>query len=283
MGPLELNLDGTAYRLAFAGFHRPLGVTTGTRTVTLPPWTYRRHMDTLRACTAPSTSGLRLDSHILCDAVLSGVEADDAARHELAPIALWWAAGGDAPLAQPSAEGEWLDLGSYDNPARVRLRPWTEHQRLAALDAALSDGLNEDAWFDPVRYLEGMVEATVAALDAPAGLDDLDARATALLLHATVALNVIDEEADHLLQGGEAARQCAARTLRLCQMLGWTPTKVWATPAAEVDRMLRMLDLLQPAPQTPRRRSLADHPDATVIRIDDDGTDDSASAERMSR
>lgn len=282
MGPLELNLDGTAYRLDFAGFHRSLGVATGTLAVTLPPWTYRRHMDTLRLCTAPSASGLRLDSRILCGAVLTGLDADDDARHRLAPIALWWAAGGDAPLAQPPAEGEWLDLGSYDNPVRVRLRPWTEHQRLAALDASLSGERDGDSWFDPVRYLEGMVDASVATLDAPTGLDDLDARATALLLHATVALNVIDEEADHLLQGGEAARQCAARTLRLCQVLGWTPAKVWATPAAEVDRLLRMLDLLQPAPQTPRRRSLADHPDATVIRIDDDG-DDGDAPERMTR
>lgn len=279
MGPLELNLAGTAYRLDFAGFHRPLGVATDTLAVTLQPWTYRRHMDTLRLCTAPSAAGLRLDSRVLCDAVLAGVDAAEAARHELAPIALWWAAGGDAPLAQPPAEGEWLDLGSYDNPARVRLHPWTEHQRLTALDASLSEE-HDDSWFDPVRYLESMVDASVATLDAPTGLDDLDARATALLLHATVALNVIDEEADHLLQGGEAARQCAARTLRLCQELGWTPTKVWATPAAEVDRLLRMLDLLQPAARTPRRRSLADHPDATVIRIDDDGDDEAV--ERMS-
>ncbi|MBS0347255.1 MAG: hypothetical protein JSR69_12450 [Proteobacteria bacterium] len=282
MGPLELNLAGTAYRLDFAGFHRPLGVGAGTLTLTLPPWTYRRHMDTLRLCTAPSASGLRLDSRILCDAVLNGLVADDESRRLISPIALWWAAGGDAPLAQPPAEGEWLDLGSYDNPARVRLRPWTEHQRLAALDAALSDDLDDDTWFDPVRYLERMVDATVAALDAPGGLDELDARATALLLHATVALNVLDEEADHLLQGGEAARQCAARTLRLCQALGWTPAKVWATPAAEVDRLLHMLDLLQPT-RTPPRRSLADHPDATVIRIEDDGADDADRQERVSR
>ncbi|WP_374481971.1 hypothetical protein [Zoogloea sp.] len=282
MGPLELNLAGTAYRLDFGGFHRPLGVSVGTLTITLPPWTYRRHMDTLRLCTAPSPSGLRLDSRILCDAVLNGLVADDESRRLIAPIALWWAAGGDAPLAQPPAEGEWLELGSYDNPARVRLRPWTEHQRLAALDAALSDELDDETLFDPVRYLERMVEATVATLDAPGGIDDLDARATALLLHATVALNVLDEEADRLLQGGEAARQCAARTLRLCQALGWTPAKVWATPAAEVDRLLRMLDLLQPA-RTPQRRSLADHPDATVIRIEDDGTDNTDQPERMSR
>jgi hypothetical protein len=91
-----------------------------------------------------------------------------------------------------------------------------------------------------------------------------------VLLHATVALNLAGDEEEALLDGGPAAREWAARTLRLCQALGWTPARVWATPAAEIDRLLRMLDLVQPAapPRPPPR--LADHPDATVIRIDDD-------------
>ena len=90
---------------------------------------------------------------------------------------------------------------------------------------------------------------------------------------AAGALNLCDDEDEALLQGGPAARECAARTLRLCQALGWTPARVWATPAIEVDRLLRMLDLVQPSAAAPRpagRRSLADHPDATLIRIDDD-------------
>lgn len=118
-----------------------------------------------------------------------------------------------------------------------------------------------------------MVRASLQALDSTTGLDDLDARATAVLLHATVALNLCDDEDEALLQGGPAARECAARTLRLCQALGWTPARVWATPAIEVDRLLRLLDLVQPSATAPRpasRRSLAEHPDATLIRIDDD-------------
>jgi hypothetical protein len=65
-------------------------------------------------------------------------------------------------------------------------------------------------------------------------------------------------------------------TLRLCRALGWTPTQVWATPAVEVDRLLRLLDRTASQRIDARRRpvsrapSLADHPDATVIRIEDD-------------
>jgi hypothetical protein len=66
--------------------------------------------------------------------------------------------------------------------------------------------------------------------------------------------------------------------------MGWTPSQVWAAPAAEIDRLLALLDAVDvsPAPAagpaapatvvaatsaTPRR--LADLPDAVLIRIDD--------------
>lgn len=276
MGRLEFDLSGTPCMLAFSGFHRPLGILAGSLTLTLPPWTYRRHLNALRACTTASGANeLQLDSRQLCDAVLDAPGLADDARNLLAPLALWWAAGGDDPLPPAPAEGEWLTLGPSGDSggeARARLRPWSERQRLSALNASLAaDG--DASWFDPVTYLDGMVRASLQALDSTTALDDLDARATAVLLHATVALNLCDDEDEALLQGGPAARECAARTLRLCQALGWTPARVWATPAIEVDRLLRMLDLVQPSAAAPRpasRRSLAEHPDATLIRIDDD-------------
>ena len=171
------------------------------------------------------------------------------------------------PCPAPPLEGEWLDLG----PAgRARLRPWTERQRFAALSAAL-EGDGDDTWFDPVAYLDAMVRASLLVLDGPAPLDDVDARATAVLLHATVALNLASDEEEALLDGGPVAREWAARTLRLCQALGWTPARVWATPAAEVDRLLRLLDLARPPAQPGARAPrLADHPDATVIHNEDD-------------
>lgn len=269
MARLELNLSGQPCVLDFDGFHRPLGVTAGAFALTLPPWTYRRHMDTLRACTHASGTELHLDSAGLCAAVLAAPAVPDALRRQLEPVALWWAAGGDEALPATPDDGEWLPLGA---DSRARLRPWSERQRLAALNAALSHDADDgdDTWFDPVAYLDAMVRASLLQLDGPTPLDSLDARATAVLLHATVALNLRDDEDDALLQGGPAAREIAARTLRICQALGWTPARVWATPAAEVDRLLRLLDLLVPPAPAPRRRSLADHPDATVIHIDDD-------------
>lgn len=270
MPRLALHLPGQPCTLDFEGFGRPLGVTAGALHLRLAPWTYRRHLDTLRTCLHAADGELALDSARLADAVLNAPQLGAPERRRLDPLALWWAAGGDAPLPDAPATDAWLPLG--DGPVRARLRPWRERQRIAALDAALGDGGDGPAWFDPVAYLDGMVRACLQQLDGPVALDDLDSRATAVLLHATVALNLDAGEDDRLLAGGPAARECAARTLRLCRALGWTPARVWATPAAEVDRLLRLLDLVQPAApaRPPDGRGLADHPDATVIRFDDD-------------
>lgn len=270
MGLREHLVAGTPCMLDFAGFDLPLGVLVGGALQRLAPWTYRDHLDALRACTRLVGPALRLDAAAFADRVLAPLDLPAEERPSLHPIALWWAAGGDDPLLPPPAEGDWLDLGS----ARARLRPWTEHQRLATLDGCLdADQDTPDATdsFDPVGYLDGMVRASLAVLEGPVPLERLDARASAVLLNATVALNVVDEADDTLLQGGPAARLAATRTLRLCRALGWTPTRVWSTPAAEVDRLLRLLDLLEPpARPVPAHRGLADHPDATVIRFEDD-------------
>jgi len=71
MGRLEFDLSGTPCMLAFSGFHRPLGIVAGSLTLTLPPWTYRRHLNTLRACTTASGANeLQLDSRQLCEAFI---------------------------------------------------------------------------------------------------------------------------------------------------------------------------------------------------------------------
>ncbi len=266
MGRLALDLSGTPCLLDFDGFHRPLGVFAGNIALSLSPWTYRRHMEALRVTTHAAGTDLRLDTRRLAAAVLAGTDLPDDLARRLEPVALWWAAGGDDALPSLPGEGEWLDLGAA---GRARLRPWSERQRFIALSAALS-GEGDDTWFDPVTYLDGMVRASLQVLDGPQALDNMDARGTAVLLDATVTLNLAGDQEDPLLDGGPAAREWAARTLRLCQALGWTPTRVWATPAAEIDRLLRMLDVLQPLPRPARAPRLSDHPDATVIHIEDD-------------
>ena len=56
MSRLALDLSGTPCLLDFQGFHCPLGVTAAGLDFTLAPWTYRRHMDTLRASTRAAAS-----------------------------------------------------------------------------------------------------------------------------------------------------------------------------------------------------------------------------------
>jgi hypothetical protein len=266
-----LQLAGQTFWLDFEGFHRPLGILQGAHTLSLAPWTYRRHMDTLRTATSAHTQGLHLDAQALAAAVLAGLNpeaqppAETDAGTDLTPIALWWSAGGDAPLLPPPAPHGWLELGQV----RAQLQPWSERARLQALDACLQQDA-EGQWFDPVDYLDRMVRATLIRLDAPVALDDLDARATALLLHACVALNTLDET-DAALLDGPLAREHAARILRLCQALGWPPSQIWALPAPEVARLEKLLQLTQPAPQAPRpatAQGLAAHPDAVVFEFE---------------
>jgi hypothetical protein len=149
-------------------------------------------MEALRATTHAAGTDLRLDTRRLAAAVLAGADLPDDLARRLEPVALWWAAGGDDALPSLPEEGEWLDLGAA---GRARLRPWSERQRFSALSAALS-GEGDDTWFDPVTYLDGMVRASLQVLDGPQALDDMDARGTAVLLHATVALNLAGDQED---------------------------------------------------------------------------------------
>lgn len=258
MAEQELLLAGRSYRIDFRGFHQPLLVLHDGHPLSLAPWSFRQHMDSLRACTRATASGLQLDSQRLAAAVL----ADSAAGVELQPLALWWSAGGDGALPAVPASHEWLAL----EQGRARLQPWSTRARLTALASSLT-GEEDERWFDPVQYLEQMVRASLLELDAPCGLDQLDSRSTAILLHACSSLNSPDPT-DDLLLDGPLGRQQASRTLRLCQALGWTPGQVWSMPATEADRLERLLALTQPTATpaaAPVRQGLAGHPDAVVF------------------
>ncbi|MBE0619440.1 MAG: hypothetical protein IH605_02500 [Burkholderiales bacterium] len=260
--------DGASFAVHFQGFGNPLQVEPPSgRAACLMPWRYRQHLHALNACISAEGATLNLDWRRFAAQVLDDSGIAQTQHDELAPLALWWAAGGDEePRSAPQA-GAWVELGS----ARVRLQTWSERQRLSALIAAFTEGTDGGDWFDAVGYLDSMVRESVAELVGAHAVDELDAAATAGLLHATVALNVLDPDAEALVHGGAQAQQVAARTLRLCRALGWTPSQVWAAPAAEVDRLLALLDLLEPGTRhvaAPSSR-LAEHPDAVVINIDD--------------
>ena len=268
-----IEVDAVEYPVHFEGFRQPLHVwLRGGQRVSLRPWTCGEHLAALGRHLKPEAAGVALDTAAFSSEVLAREGLAGALAEEVAPLALWWAAGGGAPATRPSPEG-WLELEG----CRVQLRPWTAGERLQAL-ARCVRGEAQARSLETGRYLEAMLEASVKAVE-PAGtqLRALDAASTVALLEAVVAINVPGEEESALLDSPEVA----ATTLRLCRELGWTPAQVWATPAPEVDRLLRLLDAAQgaAAPRSapavrsspsPRGSSLANHPDAIVIQIEDD-------------
>lgn len=270
-----IEVDGVAYQVHFQGFREPLQVRLQSgREVALRPWTCGAHLEALGKHLRPGTAGIALDAPSFCGEVLADSGLSAELVPEIGPLALWWAAGGDArPPARPDPDG-WLEL----NGERAHLRPWTHGERLRALSDSVVTGPEGRASFDVATYLDAMVRASIRAW-APAPRDprELDAASTAALLEAVVALNVpegrLEDDLAERLRAG--AQQVAAMTLRLCRALGWTPSQVSAAPAAEIDRLLELLDAVEgggagtSTPSAPTSR-IADHPDAVVIRIEND-------------
>jgi hypothetical protein len=268
---MRIGIDGQELTLAFRGFDALLQATAPDgASVTLQPWRFGRHLAALDRCATATAEGLALDAPAFAREVLrdSGVPAEAAPAFE--GLALWWASGGGQ--AQPATVAD----GHYRcGPVRAQLRAWSGGERMTALAASRTQDEDGGLRFHPGRYLRAMLAASVQALEPPGtALEELDAAAGQSLLQAVLALNVADpaELAASPLYAPEAARQ----TLRLCRELGWTPSRVWATPAAELDRLDALLDraapaaAAAPAPAPMRSSRLADQPDAVVIRIEDD-------------
>jgi len=266
-----VEVDGTVFTGRFVGFAAPLLVDGPAQVAdtTLLPWRFSDHLAALRDCVTAGGGALELDRDRFADHVMAASDVPSRVRPSLAPLALWWAAGGAALPAEPELR-EVIDLGS----ARARLRGWSERERLAALQAARKEDASGGIWFDAIGYLEAMVRASIAAMEPDTALERLDSGATARLLDGVIAHNLPDPASDPIPSEGVLARTVAERALRLCRALGWTPTMVWSAPAAEIDRLLRLIDLTAPhqpaARAAPARRRLADRPGATVFRFEDD-------------
>jgi len=237
----QVVVDGIGYAVDFQGFDVPLEIVTpsGVKACLLP-WRYRAHIDALRECVLPEDGGLRLESETLARRVLDHSRIPPALHAELTPLALWWAAGGgEAPAV--TVDGEWYMLGAV----RVRLRPWSSGERFAALAANLHQD-ESGMVLDMAGYLDTMIEASMLAIDPPVALAELDAASTLVLLDSAIALNVATAGA--VEQSIMASPEAARITLRLCRALGWTPSQVWATPAAEVNRLLALLERVEGTP-----------------------------------
>lgn len=263
-----ITIDGTIYATNFQGFDTTMNARTAAgEQVEFRPWPLQAHLSALDNCVLPSAQGLVLDSLEFGRRVLTHSGVAEDAQAAFAPLALWWASGGEASPA--ALGGGWYECSTV---VRVQLRPWTSGERFLALSRCAS-GEEGGARFDLGAYLRALLNASVVAVDPPLSLGELDSGATHALLEAVVALNAATPAAsdDAFPDTPEAARI----TLRLCRALGWTPTQVWATPAAEVDRLLSLLDRIEASesgvpPRPSRAPSLADHADAVVIRIEDD-------------
>lgn len=259
-----IDIDGLVYATDFQGFDKAMNARSAAGAeVDLRPWPLREHLAALDECVVPTAHGLTLDTRELSRRVLAHSGVAEDAQTRFAPLALWWASGGETSPA--ALGGGWYDCGGV----RLHLRPWTSGERFRAMSRCRRAGADGER-FDLGAYLRAMLETSVVTVEPARVLDELDSGATRSLLEAVVALNVVSPEelADGIPDTPEAERI----TLRLCRALGWTPTQVWATPAVEMDRLLRLLDRTAASESAAPTRvaRLADHPDATVIRIEDD-------------
>lgn len=269
-----IQVDGRDFRVHLGGPGDAGEVETSTgERVRLRRWHLDEHLRALDRHAWVDEAGLRFDADGFAREVLwdSGVPEDLFA--ELAPVALWWAAtGGAAARAGHESADGWVRAGAV----RARLRPWTFAERSRALGGSMTSQADGSRELSLERYLRAMLAASVVALE-PAGmtLEMLDGGSAAGLLDAVVQLNDAGRrEEDVTLEAADReARALAQVTLRLCRALGWTPSQVWATPAAEIDRLLALLQLTEtpsappaPAARTPR---LSEYPDAVVIQVED--------------
>lgn len=280
-----LVIDEQTFEIEFAGFSQPLRARLrgdDSSSIELRPWRCIDHLGQLRAALRLGRDGLELDAERYADGVMTNAAAG-AGPESLRGLALWWASGRDPneqrePDLRVDGDG-WVAL---DDGTATKLRAWTWGERLTAGRQHLHvepDEHDDALEFDVVDYLVAMLERCVVELRGAArSWTELDAQASRRLLAALVDLNHPDARSDPLAL---LSPTLAASTLRLCAALGWTPERVLATPAAEVQRLLVLLDRAEGSQAQPRRRavaptrrpSVADHPDAVVIRFSDEAED----------
>lgn len=263
------------FAVCLGGPGEPMEVETSTgERARFLPWRLADHLDALDRHVDAGGGEVRFDQQGFARDVLaySGVPASLA--EELAPLALWWAVGGEAGERGEAKEG-WIEVGE----ARARLRRWTFAERERAFSASVVTRADGATDFKLARYLRAMLKASVAEL-YPAPLEALAGSAAAALLSAVCLLNADGEgETARLVrEGGDAGKALAATTLRICRALGWLPAQVFAAPAAEIDCIVALLDAVEAPPierwstaaraRSPRQPSLADYPDAVVIQVD---------------
>jgi hypothetical protein len=219
----------------------------------LRPWTLADHLSALDRHAYHDGHGPRIDPEGLAAEVLA--RTSDQPLHpdtvaDLAPLALWWATGGD----------------EADAAHHVPMMPWTSLARARALDACTD---RDTGALRVGSYLYAMLRASTDDAIDPYTLSGAAAAAT---LDAVTRTNAAAND----LSDGPGSEALARATLRLCRALGWTPGQVWSAPAGEIDRLLALLDRIDappppppPRPQSAQRSGLAAFPDAVIIEVGD--------------
>ena len=272
-GAISIEIDGRAYHLRLGDDAEDLEVEASTgEHIRLRRWRFDAHLRALDQHAQLGNGELVFDTEGFAGDVLRDSEVPAAMFEELMPVALWWASGGAHEDARPPPPRGWVQAGEV----QALLRPWTYSERAEALDASVTTREDGSRVLSLERYLRAMLAASLMELSPATPLERLDGASTAALLGHVVGLNAEGAHPeDRLLQADNPrARALAGLTLKLCKALGWAPTQIWALPAAEVDRLLTMLRLVEPEAPTPmpvsRPRGLSDHPDAVVIQVEGD-------------
>jgi hypothetical protein len=127
--------------------------------VELRPWPLRAHLSALDECVVPTAHGLTLDTREFSRRVLAHSGVAEDAQTRFAPLALWWASGGETSPA--ALGGGWYDCGG----GRLHLRPWTSGERFLAMSRCRSGEEGDGERFDLGAYLRAMLETSVVAVE----------------------------------------------------------------------------------------------------------------------
>ena len=260
-----INIDSLSYHTNFTGFQNTMNAYVANQpVVSFQPWQLGAHLLALSNCLIISANGLGLNHQAFSYQILLHNNIPESVHAVYAPLALWWASGGNTVPIIISAD--YYQLGNI----RAKLRPWSCAERLLALAHCKKES-KQGTDFELAAYLSMMINVCVVTIDNDLKLDEVDSASSCALLSAVIALNIrsanpVDES---LLNSKEAAQL----NLRLCRALGWTPSQIMATPAAEIDLIVALLDKLEGGKPTKSRMSaskLTAYPDAVVIQIEDD-------------
>jgi hypothetical protein len=155
-----IDIDGLVYATDFQGFDKPMNARSAAGTeVQLQPWPLSAHLDALDECVVATAQGLALDTREFSRRVLAHSGVAEDAQASFAPLALWWASGGETSPA--ALGGGWYDCG---HGVRLHLRPWTSGERFRAMSRCRrADGDGER--FDLGAYLRAMLDASVVTVE----------------------------------------------------------------------------------------------------------------------